>query len=91
MASMNYVADLRPFKMMENIRVKVIQLWKRYSATAGENIYDPDVRSLCNKWSFDIKKLQKKRIIPTVQYTYSIINKKDIIVFWPKKLIWSNI
>ena len=48
-ASMNYVADLKPFEMMGKIRGKVIRLWKWYSATAGEKMFDPDVRSLCNK------------------------------------------
>ena len=61
MASMNYVADLRPFKIMGKIRVKVIRLWKRYSATAGEKMFGPNVRSLLDKWSFDPKNFKKKK------------------------------
>lgn len=38
---MNYVADLRPFKMKGKIRVKVIRLWKPYSATVGEKMFGP--------------------------------------------------
>ena len=36
--SINPVADVKPFKTMWKIKVKVIRLWKQYSAAGGETI-----------------------------------------------------
>ena len=36
--SINPVADVKPFKTMWKINVKVIRLWKQYSAAGGETI-----------------------------------------------------
>ncbi|KAG7537000.1 Nucleic acid-binding OB-fold [Arabidopsis suecica] len=38
MASFNSVSDLKPFKNMWKIKVKIIRLWKSYSAKNGESI-----------------------------------------------------
>ncbi|CAG7909525.1 unnamed protein product [Brassica rapa] len=38
MSSMNFIYDLKPKKSMWKIRVKVIRLWKHYSAAAGETM-----------------------------------------------------
>ncbi|XP_019099724.1 PREDICTED: replication factor A protein 1-like [Camelina sativa] len=38
MSSFSNVSDLKPFKNMWKIKVKIIQLWKQYSATTGETI-----------------------------------------------------
>ena len=35
---MNFIYDLKPKKSMWKIRVKVIRLWKHYSAAAGETM-----------------------------------------------------
>ena len=35
---MNFMYDLKPKKSMWKIRVKVIRLWKHYSAAAGETM-----------------------------------------------------
>ena len=36
--SINFVVDLKPFKTMWKIKMKVIRLWKQYSAGGGETI-----------------------------------------------------
>ncbi|CAF2099592.1 BnaA05g19850D [Brassica napus] len=38
MAAMNFVSELKPFKNMWKIQVKIIRLWKQYSAAGGETI-----------------------------------------------------
>ncbi|KAG2316467.1 hypothetical protein Bca52824_019589 [Brassica carinata] len=38
MAAMNNVSDLKPFKSMWKVRVKIIRLWKQYSTASGETI-----------------------------------------------------
>ncbi|KAH0863796.1 hypothetical protein HID58_081007 [Brassica napus] len=38
MANFDQVSALKPFKTMWRIRVKIIWVWKQYSARAGENI-----------------------------------------------------
>ncbi|XP_018461540.1 replication protein A 70 kDa DNA-binding subunit A-like [Raphanus sativus] len=38
MAGLDFVAALKPFKSMWKIRVKVIRLWRQYSAAVGETI-----------------------------------------------------
>ncbi|KAL0649398.1 hypothetical protein Bca4012_092089 [Brassica carinata] len=38
MSSINSVFDLKPFKTTWKIMVKVIRLWKQYSAAGGETI-----------------------------------------------------
>lgn len=38
MAGLYYVSDLKPFKSMWKVRVKVVRLWKQYSAATGETI-----------------------------------------------------
>lgn len=38
MASLTVVCDLKPFKSMWKIRVKIIRLWKQYSAAGGLTI-----------------------------------------------------
>ncbi|KAH0866914.1 hypothetical protein HID58_073936 [Brassica napus] len=38
MDAMNFISDLKPKKSLWKIRVKVIRLWKQYSAAAGETI-----------------------------------------------------
>ena len=38
MAAITVVSDLKPFKSMWKIRVKIIHLWKKYSAAGGLTI-----------------------------------------------------
>ncbi|KAF8087031.1 hypothetical protein N665_0602s0014 [Sinapis alba] len=38
MAGLDFVSDLKPYKSMWKIRVKVIRLWKQYSGVVGETI-----------------------------------------------------
>lgn len=38
MASLTVVCDLKPFKSMWKIRVKIIRLWRQYSAAGGLTI-----------------------------------------------------
>ncbi|KAL0715408.1 hypothetical protein Bca4012_064730 [Brassica carinata] len=38
MSGMNFISDLKPNKSMWKISVRVIRLWKQYSATGGETI-----------------------------------------------------
>lgn len=38
MAAFNSVAELKPFKFMWKIQVKIIRLWKQYSAGGGLTI-----------------------------------------------------
>nr|VDC99796.1 unnamed protein product [Brassica oleracea] len=38
MASFSSVTDLKPFKSMWKIRVRIIRLWKQYSAAGGLTI-----------------------------------------------------
>ena len=38
MASFSSVTDLKPFKTMWKIRVRIIRLWKQYSAAGGLTI-----------------------------------------------------
>ncbi|KAH0880927.1 hypothetical protein HID58_068321 [Brassica napus] len=38
MASFSNVTDLKPFKTMWKIRVRIIRLWKQYSAAGGLTI-----------------------------------------------------
>lgn len=38
MAGLDFVAALKPFISMWKIRVKVIRLWRQYSAAVGETI-----------------------------------------------------
>lgn len=38
MAGLDFVSDLKPFKSMWKIRVKVIRLWKQYSCAFGETM-----------------------------------------------------
>ncbi|KAG5395064.1 hypothetical protein IGI04_025027 [Brassica rapa subsp. trilocularis] len=38
MAGLDFVSDLKPFKSMWKIRVKVIRLWKQYSCASGETM-----------------------------------------------------
>lgn len=35
---MNNIFDLRPFKSMWKVKVKIIRLWKQYSTAGGETI-----------------------------------------------------
>ena len=37
-ANFDQVSELEPFKMMWKIRVKIIRLWRQYSAKGGETI-----------------------------------------------------
>lgn len=50
MAAITAVSDLKPFKTMWKIRVKIISLWKQYSAAGGLTIemvlIDSNVRIL---------------------------------------------
>lgn len=61
MANFDQVSALKPFKTMWRIRVKIIWVWKQYSARAGENIemvlVDPSashVITFCNARSDNI-------------------------------------
>lgn len=38
MQGMNFISDLKPKKSLWKIKVKVIRLWKQYSAAGGETI-----------------------------------------------------
>ena len=38
MAAINVMSDLKPFKTMWKITVKIIRLWKQYSAAGGLTI-----------------------------------------------------
>ncbi|CAN7032019.1 unnamed protein product [Brassica rapa subsp. trilocularis] len=38
MAGLDFVSDLKPFKSMWIIRVKVIRLWKQYTCVLGETM-----------------------------------------------------
>ncbi|XP_056860058.1 uncharacterized protein LOC130508520 [Raphanus sativus] len=38
MAAMNLISDLKPFKSMWKVKVKIIRLWNQYSAAGGETI-----------------------------------------------------
>lgn len=38
MAAMNNISELKPFKSMWKVKVKIIRLWKQYSAAGGETI-----------------------------------------------------
>ena len=38
MQGMNFISDLKPKKCLWKIKVKVIRLWKQYSAAGGETI-----------------------------------------------------
>lgn len=38
MAAMNQISDLKPFKSMWKIKVKIIRLWRQYTAATGETI-----------------------------------------------------
>ncbi|KAG2305913.1 hypothetical protein Bca4012_085476 [Brassica carinata] len=38
MTAMKHVSDLKPFKSMWKVRVKIIRLWKQYSTASGETI-----------------------------------------------------
>ncbi|CAN6827331.1 unnamed protein product [Brassica oleracea] len=38
MAAMNTISELKPFKSMWKVQVKIIRLWKQYSAAGGETI-----------------------------------------------------
>ncbi|KAG5402800.1 hypothetical protein IGI04_008919 [Brassica rapa subsp. trilocularis] len=50
MAAITNVCDLKPFKSMWKIRVKILHLWKQYSASGGLTIemvlIDSNVRHL---------------------------------------------
>lgn len=38
MAAMNRISELKPFKSMWKIKVKIIRLWNQFSAAGGETI-----------------------------------------------------
>lgn len=57
MAAFNSVAELKPFKFMWKIQVKIIRLWKQYSAGGGLTIemvlVDMSVSfSVAHVWNF---------------------------------------
>lgn len=38
MAAVDFVSDLKPFKSMWKVRVKIVRMWKQYSGVVGETI-----------------------------------------------------
>lgn len=57
MAGLDFVSDLKPFKSMWKIRVKVIRLWKQYTCVLGETmemvLADSKVSTLLTTYIFD--------------------------------------
>ncbi|CAF2133673.1 unnamed protein product [Brassica napus] len=56
MAAMNNISELKPFKSMWKVKVKIIRLWKQYSAAGGETIEMVFVDSRGDKIHGTVKK-----------------------------------
>ncbi|KAF8046027.1 hypothetical protein N665_4110s0001 [Sinapis alba] len=71
--STNAVVDLKPFKTMWNINVKVIRLWKQYSTAGGETIE----MVLCDLKGGKIQASVKKELVaqyePFLRQDYSLM------------------
>lgn len=59
---MNFISDLKPKKSLWKIRVKVIRLWKQYSAGGGELI-EMVFRRCKVKFSHTVYSLKFKQIM----------------------------
>uniref|UniRef100_A0A0D3BY09 DUF223 domain-containing protein n=1 Tax=Brassica oleracea var. oleracea TaxID=109376 RepID=A0A0D3BY09_BRAOL len=62
MAAMNFVSELKPFKNMWKIQVKIIRLWKQYSA-AGDKIAGTVKRELVGQFNRVLQEGDTKVII----------------------------
>lgn len=54
MAAMNQISDLKPFKSMWRVKVKIIRLWKQNHVSTGETIEMVFVDSRVRLRIFDI-------------------------------------
>ncbi|ESQ33594.1 hypothetical protein EUTSA_v10009292mg [Eutrema salsugineum] len=64
MAFFNSVSDLKPFKSMWKIKVKIIRLWKQYYVAGGETIEMVLIDSKGDKISASVKKDLVKKLEP---------------------------
>ncbi|KAL0899719.1 hypothetical protein Bca101_083680 [Brassica carinata] len=67
MAAMNNVSDLKPFKSMWKVRVKIIRLWKQYSTASGETIEMVFVDSRGDKIHGTVKKDEFGQFVHVLQ------------------------
>ncbi|KAG2313308.1 hypothetical protein Bca52824_024865 [Brassica carinata] len=67
MAVMNNVSDLKPFKSMWKVRVKIIRLWKQYSTASGETIEMVFVDSRGDKIHGTVKKDEVGQFVHVLQ------------------------